>query len=78
MTAIYDELGNGLEVGATLQGFGLNNAGRYYTVLGIGKGGRIRVQRHIDSKDYWVFFKALSARVVTNLDRCESSGLIKL
>jgi hypothetical protein len=62
---MYDSLGNGVEVGATLQGFGLNNAGRFYTVKQLGKGDRIRVERHIDGKDYWVFFKALSARVVS-------------
>jgi hypothetical protein len=62
-----DDFGMTVEVGNVLKGFGLNNAGRYYSVLAISPktAGRIRVQRHIDGKDYWVFFKALSARVVS-------------
>jgi len=62
-TALYDSLGNGIEKGSTLQGYGLNNAGLYYTILDIGQSGRVRVKRHIDGKEYWVFLKALSARV---------------
>ena len=61
--ALYDTLGNSIEKGVTLQGYGLNNAGRYYTVLDIGQSGRVRVKRHIDGKEYWVFLNALSARV---------------
>ena len=40
--------------GDVLVGFGLANAGRYATVIQV-KGKRIRIQRHLDGKDFWTF-----------------------
>ena len=60
-----DGFGSTVNVGNVLKGFGLNNAGRYYSVIAVGKSGRVRVQRHVDNKEYWVFLRALSARVVS-------------
>lgn len=46
-----------VKVGDVLQGFGLSNAGRYFTVLSVGKSGRARLQRHIDGKTFWTFLR---------------------
>lgn len=52
---IYDVAGNGIVVGATLQGFGLSNAGRFYTVQAIGGSGRVRLVEHLTGRDFWTF-----------------------
>ena len=58
-TTLYDTLGNGVQVGTVLQGFGLNNAGRYYTVLTIGKTrGRVSLERHLDGKVFWTYLNS--------------------
>ena len=50
---MYDAMGNGLAVGQVLQGFGLHNAGRYYTVEKIGRTGRVKLHRHLDGRRFW-------------------------
>ena len=46
MKPLYDISGNGVRVGSVLQGFGLHNAGRYYTVKEIEQGGRMMLEEH--------------------------------
>ena len=55
---LYDMLGNGYQVGSTLQGFGLSNAGRYYTVIAIGRSaGRVHLEEHLTGRKFWTFMR---------------------
>lgn len=49
---LYDAAGNGIVAGAVVQGFGLHNAGRHYTVRAI-KGQRIQLEPHLGGKAFW-------------------------
>jgi len=52
----YDISGNGYSVGSVMQGFGLHNAGRYYTVRALGKtSGRIYLEEHRTQRHFWTF-----------------------
>jgi hypothetical protein len=44
-------------VGDIVQGFGLHNAGRYYTVKAIGtrNAARVELVRHLDGHRFWAF-----------------------
>jgi hypothetical protein len=43
-------------IGSVWQGYGIHNAGRYITVIAIGKtNGKVKVERHIDGKRFWTF-----------------------
>lgn len=55
--ALYDTLGNGVSEGTVVQGFGLRNAGRYYTVLRVSETtrGRILLEEHLTRKKTWTF-----------------------
>lgn len=56
MDALYDIAGNGVEVGSTVKGFGLHNAGRHYTVRAIGKSrGRVQLEENLTGRVFWTF-----------------------
>jgi hypothetical protein len=48
-----------MEVGEVVKGFGLHNAGRYYTVLAVSSAtrGRVRLQEHLTGREFWTFDK---------------------
>lgn len=53
-----DGIGNMVKAGDVLQGYGLANAGRYITIVEVGKtAGRALVERHIDGKRFWTFLR---------------------
>ena len=41
-------------VGDVIQGYGLNNAGRFYTVKDLGRSsGRIYIEEHLTGREFW-------------------------
>lgn len=55
MTTPSDALGADIKVGSVLIATGLQNAGRYYTVQTVGRGGRVRLIEHLTGRDFWTF-----------------------
>ena len=47
--------GDAYKVGSVLKGFGLNNAGRIYTVLALGTRRRVKIQAHLTGRTFWTF-----------------------
>ena len=44
------------EVGEVIKGFGLQNAGRHYTVLQVGRiKGRVYLEEHLTGRKFWTF-----------------------
>jgi hypothetical protein len=53
---VDDACGNGISAGATVQGFGLANAGRYATVVEVGRTrGRLLLELHLTGKRQWMW-----------------------
>lgn len=62
---MHDALGNGFAEGGTVVGFGLTNAGRYCTILKLGRSGRALLREHLTGREFWTFV-ARAYRVVVD------------